>query len=120
MAPTLVRGDQTSSTQIELEFEAPTASLAIGGSPITGFKIYWDSGNGSPSDPITFQPFHEVTDPTQTSYITSTVSQGTTYAFKVSALNIHGEGPLSDYISVTPAATPDAPTDLNLVSADSS
>ena len=47
------------------------------------------------------------------------MSQGTTYAFKISTRNIHGEGPLSDSVSITPAAPPDAPSGLNLISADS-
>jgi fibronectin type 3 domain-containing protein len=33
-------------------------------------------------------------------------------------LNIHGEGPSSDVVYVTPAAVPDAPTNLQLLSAD--
>jgi hypothetical protein len=31
---------------------------------------------------------------------------------------VHGEGPLSDEISVTPASVPDVPTELQLLSAD--
>ena len=118
-APVPARGDLTSAVQIELEWTPPTASLEIGGSVITGFKIYWDSGSGD-NGVSTFESLHTITDASQLSYITTTVTQGTTYAFKVSAVNAHGEGPLSDSFSVTPAAPPDAPTDLNLISADSS
>ena len=73
VAPVLARGDQTSEIQIELQWEPPTASLDIGGSFITGFKIYWDSGSQD-TDPSAFQPFHTVSDPSQLSYTTTAVT----------------------------------------------
>ena len=61
-----------------------------------------------------------LTDGTLTNYITTSVTQGSTYAFKISALNIYGEGVESDAIAITPAAPPDPPTDFTLISADTS
>ena len=81
---------------------------------MTGFKIYWDVGNGDGS----FQLTSLVSDPSQLIFTTTAVSQGTSYAFKVSALNVHGESPLSEALTVTPAAPPTAPAILNLVSAN--
>jgi hypothetical protein len=42
--------------------------------------------------------------------------QGKNYNLKVSAFNIYGDGPLSDPFMITPAAEPNAPTSLVLVS----
>ena len=42
--------------------------------------------------------------------------QGKNYNFKVLAFNIYGDGPLSDPVMITPAAEPNAPTNLVLVS----
>jgi len=41
------------------------------------------------------------------------------YEFKISALNVHGEGPLSEAINLIAAKLPEAPTELMLVTADS-
>lgn len=41
------------------------------------------------------------------------------YQWKISALNIYGEGPLSDALSITPAAVADAPYDIVMVTSDS-
>ena len=41
------------------------------------------------------------------------------YNFKISALNVHGEGPLSDAINLIAAELPEAPTEIKLVRADS-
>ena len=93
-----------------------TTSFNKGGSDITGYKIYWDNAtqNGL------FVELTTLNDGTLTNYITSSVTQGSTYAFKISALNIYGEGIESDEISITPAAPPDPPTDFTLISADTS
>ena len=91
--------------------------MQIGGSPITGFKVYWDAGDGLGN----FNLFETFNDPTDVAYITTVVSQGTTYEFKILAFNIYGDGILSEpAVIITPAAAPDAPTALTLVSADSS
>jgi hypothetical protein len=46
------------------------------------------------------------------------VTQGRAYNFKISALNVYGEGPLSDPVEITPAAVPDAPVNLIMTSSD--
>ena len=116
-SPTLSRGSQTSSLQIELTWVTITDSLDIGGSPITGFKVYWDSGDGNGN----FNIFETINDPSLDSYIRQGLQQGTTYEFKILAFNVYGDGPLSDVpVAITPAAEPDAPTNLILESADSS
>lgn len=45
--------------------------------------------------------------------------QGKNYNLKVAAVNIYGDGPLSDPFMITPAAEPDAPYNLVLVSKSS-
>ena len=69
-APTLSRGEQTNSSQIELTWATITDSIDIGGSPITGFKVYWDSGD----DLGNFNLFYTSNDPNEDAYITTAVS----------------------------------------------
>jgi hypothetical protein len=57
-------------------------------------------------------------DPVLQSYSETSVTQGQYYKFKISAMNVHGEGPLSDSLNLTPAEIPEVPTDIVLVSAD--
>ena len=73
VAPDLARGSLTSASQIELIWTPPTASYDFGGSAITGFKIYSDDGDGD-IDTSTFELFHDITDPTQVSFVTTDVS----------------------------------------------
>ena len=69
-----------------------------GGSPITGYKVYRGTSPGSESLLPT------IADHRSTTYTDTTAANGTTYYYKVTAVNALGEGPLSNEASATPAA----------------
>ena len=77
------------------------APADTGGAPITGYKLYSSADNYTTA----------VAAPTASPFTLSGLTNGTAYAFKVSAVNATGEGPLSAASnSVTPAGVPAAPT----------
>ncbi|HEU0246147.1 MAG TPA: fibronectin type III domain-containing protein [Gaiellaceae bacterium] len=82
-------GDASAS----LSWSAPSFD---GGSPLTGYKVY----RGTSPNPTTEVAQLGV----QTSYTDTGLANGTTYYYKVSALNANGEGPLSNQAQVTPIA----------------
>lgn len=69
---------------------------------MTGYKIYWDD-SGDFTQRVALNPA------SITSYVEAGVTQGRPYRFKISAVNVYGEGPLSEPVLITPAAVPDAP-----------
>ncbi len=71
-----------------------TAPLDDGGSPITGYGLYRGLGSGSETLIVTL--------PAITYYADLVVDPGTTYFYKVSAINAVGEGPLSNELAATP------------------
>ncbi|GAC1420773.1 MAG: hypothetical protein NVSMB57_14640 [Actinomycetota bacterium] len=73
-----------------------------GGSAITGYKIYRSTSSGAE----TFLTSVGV----QSSYTDSGLTNGTTYFYKVAAVNAVGTGALSNEASATPAATVGTPT----------
>jgi hypothetical protein len=83
---------------VSLSWQAPSSD---GGSQLTGYRLYRGESAGGESF---------LTDlPLATSYTDSPLQNGSTYYYKVSALNALGEGPLSNEASATPAqATPPA------------
>ncbi len=66
-----------------------------GGSSITGYKIYRGTSAGD-------ETLLASTNDATTSYTDSSVTNGTEYFYKVSAVNSVGEGPLSNEASATP------------------
>lgn len=99
-APTsLAASTNTTTGVITLTWTAP----ANNGSAITSYRVYSSdsllSGVTTPSVSIT-----------GTTATISNATMGTTYSFKVSAVNANGEGDKSAALSVTPARVPDAPT----------
>ena len=78
-----------------------------GGTPITGYDIYRGTSPGAESStPLT-------TGVTTTSFTDSTATNGTTYYYKVTAVNSAGQSPRSGEASATPQATaPSLPTGL--------
>ena len=50
--------------------------------------------------------------PFLTSYTEAGVIQGNDYTFQISTINMHGEGPISEPLTVIPARVPDAPTNI--------
>jgi hypothetical protein len=83
-----------------------TAPINNGGSPITLYSVYSDLGMGS--------TFSLVGSSTTTEFTHSNISPpGSTFNYRVSAVNAAGEGPLSLVVGVilaTVPAKPNAPT----------
>ncbi|HEX2346332.1 MAG TPA: fibronectin type III domain-containing protein [Gaiellaceae bacterium] len=90
-------GDASAS----LSWNAPSFT---GGSPVTGYRVYRGT---SPNPTTALTPDLGV----QTTYADTGLVNGTTYYYKVSALNANGEGPLSGQAQATPTAVvpPSAP-----------
>jgi subtilisin len=107
-APTLdsaAAGDAT----VTLQWTAPASD---GGSALTGYKIYRGTTAGG-------EAYLTSVSSTATSYADGGLSNGTTYYYRVSAVNGVGESSLSNELSATPqaasATVPGAP--LNLAAA---
>ena len=84
------------NTTVALSWPAP----ANNGSPITSYKIYRSTSTGT-------ETFLNST--ATTSFNDTGLTNGTTYFYKVSAVNGIGEGPQSAEVSATPATTPGTP-----------
>src|SRR3989440_149570 len=88
-------GDAT----VTLTWSAPSSN---GGSPITNYKIY--RGTSSNGETLKATIGNVLT------YTDTTVTNGVTYYYQVSAVNAAGEGPRSNEASATPSAPPPPPT----------
>ncbi|MFN3655253.1 MAG: fibronectin type III domain-containing protein, partial [Candidatus Nitrosotenuis sp.] len=107
-APTNLSATAVSPTQINLIWSAPSN---IGSSPITGYKIEVKSASGS------YSTLTSNTGTTSTTYQHPGLTTGTTYTYKVSAVNSVGAGSASSEASATPIsssapAVPGTPTNL--------
>jgi cellulose 1,4-beta-cellobiosidase len=80
-------------SQVNLYWSYPSSD---GGNTVIGYKIYrsTSSGNETQYDGLVYSA----------SYVDNNVVNGTTYYYKVSAVNANGEGSLSSEVSVTPTA----------------
>ena len=88
-------GDVTASS-IEIDWE-PLTGDAIGGSPVTGYKVQiWDSATSS------WMHEADVAGGSTTSYKDSGLTAGTAYFYRVAAVNSQGTGAYSPYL---PTAT---------------
>jgi titin len=86
--------------QVSLSWKAPSSD---GGATITGYRVY----QGTSKKPVASVA--------GTAATVKSLSNGTTYSFKVTAVNKAGEGPASGTASATPAAAvtkPGAPNGL--------
>ena len=84
------------NTTVQLSWTPPTST---GGSPITSYNIYrGTASNGEASTPIASNP--------TTSYTDTTLTNGTTYYYKITALNNIGASAPSAETSATPQAAP--------------
>ena len=99
------------STQITLTF---TALEDNGGAEVSSYILYADDGDASQEN---FSPVASYTGSSLSFILDSTVETsfvtGETYRFRISAVNVIGEGPQSNYIRVAlarPASPPTAPT----------
>jgi predicted phage tail protein len=96
-------GSSSSLSQIAMTWTAPSGASAGGSSlSVTNYVLEWDAGTGNWGTHIT----------TSTTSATSTgLAGGTTYAYRVAAINKHGTGPASSVpLSIVAAQAPDAPT----------
>src|SRR6266511_1603680 len=97
-APTL-NSATAGNASVTLNWSAPSTD---GGSPLTGYRVYRANSSGSETLLATLAP--------TTSYTDSNLSNGSTYYYKVSALNSLGESASSSERSATPATVPGAPS----------
>jgi uncharacterized membrane protein len=94
----------TSNTQIQIEWTALTTLAQTGGSDITSYNVYWDQGS-LVDEWVSL--IGEGSDYTSTSYIITTgVTEGETYTFKVRAENRWGYGAFSSVTQILAAAVP--------------
>jgi YVTN family beta-propeller protein len=96
--PTGLSATVVSPSQINLSWTAPTDN---GGSPITGYKIERSADSGS-----TWSVIVPNTGSTATTYSDSGLSKGTTYTYRVSAINSVG----TSHPSITASAKIDVPS----------
>src|SRR5947208_1645421 len=99
-------GDAT----VTLTWSAPSSN---GGSPITNYRIYRGTASGGETLKATIGNVLTYTD--------TTVTNGVTYYYQVSAMNGAGEGPRSNEASATPTAPatpPGAPQGLGATAGD--
>ena len=95
----------TSATPATAASASPGARPSNGGCAITGYRVYRGTSAGGETLLTTLG--------TVTSWTDTGLTNGTTYYYKVSAVNAVGEGALSNERSATPAAAatvPGAPT----------
>lgn len=109
-APTapLSLGSTPGNNQVALSWTVPASN---GGSAITGYKIYRSLTTGT--ETLLASPAG-----TGTAYTDLTAVNGTTYFYKVSAVNAIGEGALSNETSATPVTVPTAPLSLVATAGD--
>ena len=83
-----------------------------GGSVVNGYRIFRSTGTGSPDLLAELG--------TVLSHSDTTVENGITYRYKVSALNKEGEGPATPEATATPRTIPGAPQNLSVQASDQS
>src|SRR5206468_7128011 len=94
-----------SASQVNLSWTAPADN---GGSAITGYKIERSTDGGT-----TWSTIVPNTGSASTAYSDTGLTHGTTYAYKVSAVNSIGTSPSSNTASATTlAVAPSTPTGL--------
>jgi hypothetical protein len=93
---------------VSLTWDAP---LNNGGTPITSYSVQYRISGMTPPSPWIPTPPISVSGATPY-YVVSSLSDGTSYDFQVSATNTAGTGPYSAIVSATTFALPDAPTNL--------
>src|SRR5207247_1630419 len=99
--PTLVATG--GNAQVTLTWQAPASD---GGSPITNYRIY--RGTSSNGETLLATIGNVLT------YTDTSVTNGVTYYYQVSAVNAAGEGPRSNEASATPSPPPPPPPDFGI------
>ncbi len=107
VAPTGLTATLSGSTQVNLSWTAPSDD---GGAAITGYRIETSANAGT-----TWSEQEDDTESTATAYEHTGLTPGTTYHYRVSAINSAGTGNPSnvDHATTGTATQPDAPTGLS-------
>jgi titin len=90
-------GATPGDARVQLSWSAPTNG---GGSPITGYRLYWSTSSSGP-----FTAFSVA----GTSYLHSGLQNGQSYFYKVAAVNAVGESSPSTAVMATPVEPPTVP-----------
>jgi fibronectin type 3 domain-containing protein len=90
---------------VTLAWDPPASD---GGTPILNYTVIRREGNG------TYQPIAKLGNVRD--FVDTGLTNGLTYYYKVTAINLVGEGPLSSEVSATPVAAPSAPLNLQATS----
>lgn len=95
----------TGNLQVLLAWETPTSN---GGSSITKYNIYRSTTSGG--------VYLYIGSSTVLSYLDSGLTNGATYYYRITAVNIAGESPQTNYIGATPTTitAPGVPTNMAL------
>ena len=120
---TIIAGTIPNKTPTPVKFKANTLSIEIrwaeasnGGSAITNYKVFWDSGQGNGEFVLKGSTGGYLTFSVPVFGDGVTLIPGRSYSFKVSAVNDVGEGEQSDALPVIAATVPDKPPNPTLVS----
>jgi fibronectin type 3 domain-containing protein len=93
--------------QVSLNWGTPVSN---GGSAITQYNVFRATTSGG--------TYTNIANTSGLNYVDSSVSNGITYFYNVTAVNIAGEGPSSNEASATPSTVPSAPQTLIATSGD--
>jgi len=98
-----VRGSGSSASQIQVDWTALVLGTDIGDSAITSYNLYWDQGTG-----VYVSLVGESSDSLATTFtVSSGITGGSTYNFKVRAKNKWGFGDFSSSTAILAAGAPD-------------
>ena len=111
-APTDLSATVLGASGIKLEWKAPASD---GGAAVGGYRIEWSADGNMP-----WQVLVGNTDSTAVTYDDTSLSEGTTRHYRVSAINYIGASAPSGPTSATTYARPGAPTGLNATVLDKS
>lgn len=115
-APTAApsRGAQTTKSQVDVQWQFLTDSVASGGSPILSYQLELDDGQGGAFLPVVGS------DPTNNPYtlnskiVTTAIFSGRSYRVRYKAYNVHGWGGYSPEATIIAATVPGAPAEPSL------
>ena len=97
------------TARVTLSWAAP----ASGGAPVTGYNVYKGTKSGGETGPVNGSSLV-----TATGYKVTGLVNGTTYYFRVTAVNRVGQGPASAEVKAVPATVPGAPAGLTATPGD--
>jgi hypothetical protein len=113
IAPTLSRGELTNYQQVQIYWTLLESGYETGFTDLLYLNLYWEVAQ-------VYVVRLKITDLSQTEYIEASVLMGEKYKFRIAAVNVHGEGPLSEPLEITVSSVPYKLEPANLESADMS